>query len=142
MPVLREVMTEDKWEGTATELLKALNKTASEATRELKSWPKAGRALSNKLRRLAPNLRADGLDVEFGRNSSVRQITIRKVPQISVISVIEANLASQPSSQEADLASQDPDSCVTPHAYVTQDDDDDAKIPTHSDEPEVKRWTV
>lgn len=142
VPVLRQVMTEDKWEGTATDLLKALNEKASEATRELKSWPKAGRALSNTIRRLTSNLRTDGLDVQFGRKARVRQIVIRKVQKSSVISVIEANSASQPSSQEGDLASQNSYPSVTPHAYVTLDDDDDAKIPTHSNQPEVKRWTV
>ena len=71
------------WEGTASELLTALEtlaqgsvttggvptqapKVSSDVTKH-KSWPKIGRALSNTLRRLAPTLRAVGVDVTFDR---------------------------------------------------------------------------
>jgi hypothetical protein len=37
----------------------------SEKTQKQREWPKNGSALSNKLRRLAPNLRAAGVDIEF-----------------------------------------------------------------------------
>lgn len=60
-----------EWEGTATDLLAELNCRADEATQHKrerdKSWPKSARSLTNALRRLAPNLRATGLDVEFVR---------------------------------------------------------------------------
>jgi hypothetical protein len=76
------------WEGTASELLIELEtlskgpttpppqagkgvtmqapKAGSDVTKH-KSWPKNGRALSNALRRLAPTLRAVGVDVTFDR---------------------------------------------------------------------------
>jgi hypothetical protein len=56
------------WEGTATELLEALDSQASDGTKRLRSWPKTPRGLSGELRRLAPNLRTAGLEIEFGRD--------------------------------------------------------------------------
>jgi hypothetical protein len=70
------------WEGTASELLTALEtlahggvttggvtmqapKVGNDVTKH-KGWPKNGRALSNALRRLAPTLRAVGVDVQLG----------------------------------------------------------------------------
>jgi hypothetical protein len=68
------------FEGTATELLSALDKLVDEKTRNLKSWPKSPKSLANGLRRLAPNLAAVGIDVDFIRDktkSRRRTISIR-----------------------------------------------------------------
>lgn len=54
-----------QWEGTATELLEALQKKADDRTMMLKDWPKSPSSLSGKLRRLAPSLRIAGITVEF-----------------------------------------------------------------------------
>lgn len=53
------------WKGTATDLLKGLNAAVDEAVQGQKGWPVSGRALSNTLRRLAPNLRHAGVLIEF-----------------------------------------------------------------------------
>jgi len=53
------------WSGTASELLTALSASASEAVKNQKGWPHSGRSLSGALRRIAPNLRAVGIDVGF-----------------------------------------------------------------------------
>ena len=82
-PFVRDfVEKHSPWEGTASELLTALEtlahggvttggvtmqvpKVGSDVTKQ-KAWPKNGRALSNILRRLAPTLRAVGVDVQLG----------------------------------------------------------------------------
>ncbi|MGP8244158.1 MAG: hypothetical protein ACLQVN_06530 [Bryobacteraceae bacterium] len=72
--------------GTATDLLRILNGRAAERVQRMKSWPKDGRALSNVLRRLTPNLRAIGIDVNspkrpewiHGKKQRVIRITLRK----------------------------------------------------------------
>ena len=51
------------WQGEATTLLAELEERVGERTVKLKSWPKDARSLSNKLRRLAPNLREAGIDI-------------------------------------------------------------------------------
>lgn len=56
----------DDWQGTAAELLDAIEDTASEAEKKLKTWPKSPRSLSGTLKRLAPNLRASGVEIEYG----------------------------------------------------------------------------
>lgn len=53
------------WEGTLTELLGDLEKRIDEEMRRTRSWPKSPRGLSSALRRLAPNLRVAGVEVEF-----------------------------------------------------------------------------
>jgi hypothetical protein len=82
-PVVRDfVVKHSPWEGTASELLTALEtlahggvttgdvtmqvpKAGSDVTKQ-KAWPKNGRALSNVLRRLAPPLRVLGVDGQLG----------------------------------------------------------------------------
>ncbi len=54
-------------EGTATELLEELTPLVSLITQKSRSWPKTPRSLSDRLRRLAPSLRAVGIDIEFDR---------------------------------------------------------------------------
>ena len=89
-PLVRDFAQQHSpWEGTASELLTVLEtrvqggattqspqagkgvtmhapKAGSDVTKH-KSWPKNGRALSNTLRRLAPTLRAVGVDVQHIR---------------------------------------------------------------------------
>jgi hypothetical protein len=68
---------ETVWLGSATELLKELNTTAAESTRQLRTWPRDGRGLSNRARRLAPNLRAAGVAIEFDLCQGKRKRLIR-----------------------------------------------------------------
>ena len=65
-PLIIELSEQD-WQGTATELLKRL-KTMAEFDRP-EGFPKGARALSGLLRRLAPNFRVNGVDVEFFREA-------------------------------------------------------------------------
>ena len=63
--------------GTATELLNQLNLTVDEKTSKARGWPKAPNALTNQLRRLAPNLRRVGIAVEWPpRTSGEKTVTI------------------------------------------------------------------
>ena len=62
-----------------------LDKRADERTKRHESWPSNARALSNALRRLTHNLRATGINVEFGREQDKgrrRIITITNVDGI------------------------------------------------------------
>jgi hypothetical protein len=54
------------FQGTATDLLKELSVYVEEPRRKHKSWPDSGWKLGSALRRLAPNLRASGVDVKIG----------------------------------------------------------------------------
>jgi len=81
------------WEGTVTGLLNTLCSTADERTRQLRSWPTSGQALSNALRRLAPNLRQAGIDVSFGHRQPG---TGRRIVRLSENGCNSSSLASQP----------------------------------------------
>lgn len=63
-PGLIELVRHAAWEGTAIELLAEMNRWRGN-TPPPREWPESGRAMGSALRRLAPNLRAIGISVEF-----------------------------------------------------------------------------
>ena len=54
----------EPWEGTPTELLAALEGHASEHARKMRTWPATAQGLGNRLDRVAPLLRGQGLAFE------------------------------------------------------------------------------
>ena len=54
------------WSGSCKDLLAELERRATEGTKKLPSWPKTPRKLAGVLRRLGPNLRASGIEIELG----------------------------------------------------------------------------
>ena len=58
------------WQGTAGQLYDELNELPeTEKLRARKDWPKSARHLGRELRRIAPNLRRIGIDLNFKRSS-------------------------------------------------------------------------
>lgn len=91
-PVFRHVRTlldeaDGYWSGSAGDLLAELEEMATDKEKRQKTWPSAGHVLSGKLTRIAPNLRAVGIEVENGRTKHGRFITLRTVAHPSVTSV-------------------------------------------------------
>ena len=62
---------------TATKWLDVLKKNAGDNARD--GWPQSPNGFSKKLRQLAPNLRAEGIEVIFNRISRRRDITLENV---------------------------------------------------------------
>ena len=84
-PVIRSFFADysEPWDGTATELLQLLNERAGEKQKE-RAWPKNASSLSGKLTRLAPSLRAIGIEVMIYRSSgsdSRKRISLRRPPE-------------------------------------------------------------
>lgn len=77
----------EEWEGTASELLEALEVFIDDTTKRSVVWPKNPRALSNRLRRCATFLRQTGVEVEFLRAGHNRQRLIRLKRKICVRNV-------------------------------------------------------
>jgi len=77
---LRTLVAEGDFEGTATTLLKALHDRVDDAVTRQPGWPKGARGLSGLLRRLAPNLRAVGVQVEFLKSHHPRKVRLTSVP--------------------------------------------------------------
>ena len=71
------------WEGTATQLLDKVNRFVEWSVRQQGRWPRAAHTLSNRLRRLAPGLRAVGVNIILDRRDPSknrdRLILIEKV---------------------------------------------------------------
>jgi hypothetical protein len=89
------------YEGTATKLLEALNAAVDESARKSKGWPSSGRVLSNALRRLAPNLRAVGICVEFDRSGD------KSRTRLITLSENKANSSSESSAQSGTVTEAD-----------------------------------
>ncbi len=79
----------DKWEGTATDLLKELGGLVDETIQRSKAWPTTPNFLGNKIRRFIPPLRKLGIEIELDRSGheGTRLITISR-SQIDTVSVV------------------------------------------------------
>lgn len=64
------------WTGKPSELLDELNRCASEDTKRQQGWPKRSNTLSGAIKRIAPNLRAAGIEYEVGRTKAGRFLTL------------------------------------------------------------------
>src|SRR5262249_9640143 len=78
-PLIVALLTgRDRWQGTASDLLAALETRTDEKTRKRRDWPATPRKLAGDLRRLAPNLRRASVSVAFDREpGGQRRRTIR-----------------------------------------------------------------
>ncbi|HZZ78641.1 MAG TPA: hypothetical protein VFE62_08985 [Gemmataceae bacterium] len=65
------------WEGTPTDLLDALTTKAGDKNSKHKSWPAKPNALTNRLKRLSPALRARGITIERERTGHDGRRTLR-----------------------------------------------------------------
>ena len=78
--ILAMVEEAKEWHGTASELLEKLNLRAYDQIKRSDQWPKAPNALSNRLRRAAPGLRAMGLEVIEYDRARPRRWELRRIP--------------------------------------------------------------
>lgn len=70
------IQKEWRWTGKPSELLEELNRCASEETRRQQGWPKRSNTLSGAIKRIAPNLRATGIEYDVGRTKAGRFLTL------------------------------------------------------------------
>lgn len=68
--ILRLMERSTSWSGSASELRQQLLVLADASERDGRSWPRTPRVLGSQLRRLAPNLRQEGINVDFGHEGS------------------------------------------------------------------------
>lgn len=71
------VLAEPEWQGTATELWKRLGTLVGETAMKVPAWPKSAHSLSGRVKRLAPALRATGIEVSRKRSGHGGTRTIR-----------------------------------------------------------------
>ena len=84
-----QALAEIGFEGTATELLNHLERDlVDEETKRKKAWPKGPNALGDQLRRLAPNLRAIGISVEFEKVRRGRLIRLGTEGAVSAVHAV------------------------------------------------------
>lgn len=153
------IVAAGEWAGTSTDLLAALDERTDDKTRKLESWPSTPRALSGKVKRLAPNLREAGIGVEFGRkgHKGARTIafTSRREQSGNQPSASSAPSAAEESPKSgvacADTSADDAgvspvlasaERSVSPetNGYADATDGADAKIPARSVDREQQKW--
>lgn len=96
------------WEGGATELHATLRALVPEHILRTRDWPQAANALTNRLRRAAPALRAVGVTLDLARSghSGSRVLRLSRAvpaPTVSTVSaIVGASAAAPPTSGRAD----------------------------------------
>ncbi len=65
-----------EWVGTPSALLQLLSDLVGDGQSRQRGWPKAAHSMSNRLQRLAPNLRAVGIFIENLRTGQARQLRL------------------------------------------------------------------
>jgi len=83
------------WEGTASELLDALDEKADERTKKSKGWPRSANGLSGKLKRSATALRTECIEIIIGRNKKQRTVRLEKVGKKIVTTVTGSDKEAQ-----------------------------------------------
>jgi Domain of unknown function (DUF3854) len=137
--ILRKFMeVRQDWKGTATDLLKELDKLVEADVKKTKEWPKRANGLSNKLKRLAPSLRRVAqLDVTTGVKDTdkkrTRHIVIRRLTDEQA----EGSSASSGPSASADSAPDSPptapdDQPIPDLAVIVTTSSDDNANPSRS----------
>lgn len=119
-PLLEFLESRGEWSGRSSELLTLLEQRVTEQVKREKAWPKNGRSLSGRLKRLAPNLRALGWLVDYDRTAKKRSLIIRRAPESAApaaSSPASPPVACEPMQSDADLFRESPDD---------EDDADDA----------------
>jgi hypothetical protein len=78
--VLLFMKDQNGWSGTASELLHRLAPVAGTEVTRRRDWPQTAQGLSTALRRIAPNLRQEGISVDFDRqaHTGIRLIHLTK----------------------------------------------------------------
>ena len=86
-PTLLLLLENGLWSGTASKLREALVGLADDATKRASGWPKNDKEMGHRIRRLAPSLRAIGVEVELDERDTSRQrnrlISLWKTPAIT-----------------------------------------------------------
>ncbi len=72
--LLKLVSESEVWEGTATDLLKALNEHATTDDRQSDFWPSAHNKVKGALQRLGPTLRKSGVEVVIAKRKSHKRL--------------------------------------------------------------------
>jgi hypothetical protein len=140
------------WSNTASELLSELERLADEKTVKLRTWPKTARALSGIVKRLAPNMRAAGIDVEFGREPDRQRRRLITLTRQSEERGIPSSVSSTPSEtrQNADANADGSDAngpasdakCPPEALDRTIADGSDAKSPSYSNNDPEERAAI
>lgn len=83
MALKRFMASQQRWQGTVSELLEELDHLVDDKTRLGKDWTGNSRSLGRALKRLAPDLRANGLVVTANRTNSRRFYTIDRGEKVT-----------------------------------------------------------
>ncbi len=86
-------LAEESFTGTVAELHARLNFIKGESMRRSARWPKAPSALGSALRRMASNLRATGIEIQFSRDIHGRRVaslTCTSAPGEKTVSAVSA----------------------------------------------------
>ena len=102
---IKQLVSEQGWQGPATALLARLAERADDALLRRRDWPGAPNALAVQLRRLAPDFRAIGIEIDCEARepgSGARSISIRRLPVHGIVTTVTPVTPSAPPAADAD----------------------------------------
>ena len=134
---LKDLVKSADWQGTATALLAKLTSMAGETVTRRKDWPAAPNVLSGQLKRLAPDFRAIGIEIDCDARepgTGVRSISIRRIgPQETVTIVTPVTSTEAPESPADDRDDRDDDLHRESHGAGSGIGDSPALVPDPED---------
>jgi hypothetical protein len=77
------IQQQGRWNGKSSKLLEELNLRASDEMKKQQGWPKRANLLSGAVKRIAPNLRAVGIECKLGRTKAGSSITLEYINKTS-----------------------------------------------------------
>jgi len=126
------------WRGTAGELLEALEAQTADQAKKPMGWPKSAQLMANELKRLSPNLRVAGWEIERKRKANERLWIIQRIEKhASLASLVSQTGPHRSSEGNGNLVQIDANSCE--QQIDDADDADDANTGTFSHEGDPNR---
>jgi Domain of unknown function (DUF3854) len=97
--VLSFIEAEERWLGTPSDLLKELSGRTAEDLQRQQGWPKAANSLSGVLKRLAPNLRAAGVNVTRPNRAGKKGARLIQLERINIQSSVSSEMSAASDTQ-------------------------------------------
>ena len=123
-----------EWVGSSSELLYALEARVSDQVKRQRTWPSNGRSMTGHIKRLSPNLRTAGWQVDFHRESSRRVCSIHRQSTIASSDPLASSAALLP------LVQIDATTCDHDHNDINDADDASAGATIAASERDDDGW--
>lgn len=132
----------EKWEGTVSDLLEALEPLVTEGQRKSKAFPKDARRLGRIIKELEPTLREIGLEItEDNSDKNERKKVIKKILQEKITKVNVGNVGDNDDTTKSDVQKPtlDPDINFSENSSCRQIEATESDVQSDTDITDIKK---